>query len=138
MVLEARVGNGGSLRVSSGVKVSFYRGDPRIGGVLLGTTSTREAIEPGSFEDVSIIWTSPPRGPAEVTASADDDGAGAQGRVKRRGGIGDNVQISSSSQNLSIWVSICCASAGGPKKWMFGESRSSMKTPMRNADRRPS
>src|SRR4029079_17098086 len=35
--ITARVGNGGSLHVAAGQTLKFYRGDPALGGVLIGT-----------------------------------------------------------------------------------------------------
>ncbi|QQS46554.1 MAG: VCBS repeat-containing protein [Acidobacteriota bacterium] len=75
--LTARIGNGGSASVNSGANVSFYRGDPATGGTLIGTAQTSRALPPGQFEDVKVIWNSPPTGVHPIVVVADDNGAGA-------------------------------------------------------------
>ena len=72
--LTARIGNGGS-QVASQVSVAFYEGDPKSGGVLLGTTRTG-TLNPGRYEDVSITWSAPPPGSHDIYVVADDDGTG--------------------------------------------------------------
>jgi len=71
--VAARIGNGGSILVASGLPVSFYDGDPTGAGVLLGTSTTSVSLQPGEFEIVSLTLggTVPPT----VCASADDLGA---------------------------------------------------------------
>ncbi len=78
--LTARVGNGGGLSAPTGVKVSFYRGDPAAGGTLIGTTQTTRALQPGEYEDVQVVWNNPPTGLHPITVVADDNGKG-QGTV---------------------------------------------------------
>ncbi|MDV6028669.1 MAG: hypothetical protein F9B45_00865 [Phycisphaera sp. RhM] len=69
----ARVGNGGQVPTEPGVPVAFYDGDPSQGGVLLGTTSTTQRLNPGEFEDVTLTV---PVGFSQLWVVADDDGAG--------------------------------------------------------------
>ena len=76
VVLEARVGNGGSLLVPAGVLVSFYDGDPLAGGSLIGTTATSIVLRPGEFEDVAVEWLMPITGDADIHVVVDDDGTG--------------------------------------------------------------
>ncbi|MCL4820131.1 MAG: VCBS repeat-containing protein [Vicinamibacteria bacterium] len=73
--VTARVGNKGGSLAGPGIPVSFYSGDPRAGGTLLGTVATTSPLRPASFEDVSLEI---PLGTAAlpVWVSADDDGAG--------------------------------------------------------------
>jgi len=54
VVLTARIGNGGGNAVGPEVPVSFYNGDPGLGGILLGTARTG-SIAARSFEDVSLM-----------------------------------------------------------------------------------
>lgn len=79
--LTARVGNGGAAPAPAPVEVAFYNGDPDAGGVLLGIAATSAALEPGAFEDVSLL--APPAfvGPQTLVVRADDAGQGA-GRVE--------------------------------------------------------
>ena len=55
VTLTARIGNGGATVVFPGAPVSFYDGDPRAGGVLLGTVTTSLSLQPGVYEDVSLV-----------------------------------------------------------------------------------
>jgi hypothetical protein len=52
--VTARIGNGGAFAVPAGVPVAFYDGDPAIGGLLLGTTSTATELAPNAFTDVTL------------------------------------------------------------------------------------
>lgn len=78
--LTARIGNGGGVSVPANTKVSFYRGDPAAGGTLIGTTQTSSSLNPGQYEDVKVVWNSPPIGLHPITVVADDNGLG-QGTV---------------------------------------------------------
>ncbi|MCM3869899.1 MAG: putative Ig domain-containing protein [Pyrinomonadaceae bacterium] len=60
LAITARIGNGGSLHVAVGQRVSFYSGDPDAGGTLLGTRQTTRALYPGEFEDVTLTNVNPP------------------------------------------------------------------------------
>jgi RHS repeat-associated protein len=55
ITLTARIGNGGGVFVPPGVYVSFYSGDPAAGGTLLGTTTTSIRLNPGDYQDVSLV-----------------------------------------------------------------------------------
>ena len=52
--LTARIGNAGSVIAGAGIPVSFYRGDPRTGGTLLGTVHTTRGLPPGAYEEVAL------------------------------------------------------------------------------------
>ena len=75
ITITARLGNGGGVVAGSNVPVSFYNGDPRAGGNLLGTSHTTLYLQPGEFEDVTI---SLPAGTVAlpIWVVADDSGAG--------------------------------------------------------------
>jgi hypothetical protein len=75
--LTARIGNGGSNVAAAPVDVAFYDGDPNNGGTLLGVVQTTQDLEPGEFEDVTLILTPPPAEPSNICVVADDDGYGA-------------------------------------------------------------
>jgi len=51
--LIARIGNAGQIVVSAGVQLTFYDGAPDQ-NVLLGASQTRQALQPGQFEDVVV------------------------------------------------------------------------------------
>lgn len=51
--LSARIGNGGAIPVPSGVKVSFYDGDPAEGGIVLGSVELA-ALASGTYQDVRL------------------------------------------------------------------------------------
>jgi RHS repeat-associated protein len=69
----ARLGNGGSLLVAAGVNLAFYNGDPRTGGVLLGTVASTRRLNPGEYEDLSLTVDGPV---GDLWVQADDDGNG--------------------------------------------------------------
>ncbi len=72
--VTARIGNGGAVNVDAGVPVSFYGGDPAIGGPLLGTTHTSFPMAPGLFEDVRLQLPSEFDCTRETYVVADDKG----------------------------------------------------------------
>ncbi|HJT78200.1 MAG TPA: putative Ig domain-containing protein, partial [Gemmataceae bacterium] len=74
LTVTARVGNAGIVFVAPGVDVTFYDGDPKAGGVRLGTAKTTGRLEPGRFEDVAL--TVPSAFLTDVWVAADDDGTG--------------------------------------------------------------
>lgn len=76
--LIGRVGNGGALHISPGVRVSFYDGDPESGGTLLGVTQTADRIYPGEYEDVSLTWENPVIDLHDIYMRVDDNGAGVE------------------------------------------------------------
>ncbi len=74
LLASARIGNAGTAPVAPGVAVSFYDGDPRAGGRLLGTAATSGALAPGSFEDVVLTLPAGTYGSNALWAVADDQG----------------------------------------------------------------
>jgi len=71
--LTARVANVGVTGAAAGLKVSFYRDDPRKGGALLGTTVVATPLDSARFADVSIL-VSATASAHPVWVVADDDG----------------------------------------------------------------
>jgi choice-of-anchor C domain-containing protein len=63
-----------SIQKEGTISVAFYRGDPATGGALIGTTQTTKPLNPGEYEDVSVIWSNPPAGLHPIVVVADDDG----------------------------------------------------------------
>lgn len=74
--LVARIGNGGANVAAAPVNVSFYLGDPNVGGLLLGVAQTSVSLKPGEYEDVGLVLDPAPAGPLDVCVVADDDGLG--------------------------------------------------------------
>ena len=74
LVVCAEIANRGDVRVGPGVTVAFYDGDPDAGGVLLGTSATDRAIDPGATVRVCLDWTPPPDTARRVFARVDEDG----------------------------------------------------------------
>jgi hypothetical protein len=68
MVAVTSTGGGANAPVG----VSFYRGDPRAGGTLIGRTQTTRGLTPGDFEDISVAWNNPPAGLHAIFVVADD------------------------------------------------------------------
>jgi large repetitive protein len=75
VTITARIGNGGAKAAASGVAVAIYDGDPAAGGVLIGTTATTVALQPGTYEDVALLWNAPAEGQHTLTVQADHDGS---------------------------------------------------------------
>jgi subtilase family serine protease/prenyltransferase beta subunit len=71
--VTARIGNGGAVSHPAGLEVAFFDGDPLQGGTLIGTAYTTGVLNKGVYEDVSIIWESPPEGTHTIFVVADKD-----------------------------------------------------------------
>ncbi|MGD9201245.1 MAG: CARDB domain-containing protein, partial [Chitinispirillia bacterium] len=72
-----RIGNGGTVNISSGLNVAYYNGNPNNGGKLLGVRYTTKQLNPGQYEDVTL--TSVPAlkpGQYGLYIVADDNGKG--------------------------------------------------------------
>lgn len=74
--IVARIGNGGAIVAPAFVKAAFYLGDPKAGGVLLGVVQTTHTLDPGEFEDVTLLVSPPLSGDLTIYVVADDDGRG--------------------------------------------------------------
>lgn len=74
--LTVRLGNGGEVAVPAGVNVAFYDADPGLGGNLIGVVQSTNLLNPGHFEDVSVVWAAPIITNYTVFVMADDNGAG--------------------------------------------------------------
>lgn len=74
--LLARIGNSSALDLAPGIKVAFYNGDPQNGGILIGTTTIDQRLNPGQYVDVTIPWASPAPVSTEIYVRADDGGTG--------------------------------------------------------------
>jgi len=74
--VTCRVRNAGDLTVS-GAQVSFYLGDPSVGGVLIGAAAVSpNVLRAGAEGTASLSWTTPADAqPAELVAIVDADGA---------------------------------------------------------------
>jgi len=78
VTLFAEVCCRGEQLAPPGVPVSFYRGDPRAGGTLLGVVHTLGPLAPGVCEQVSFLWPDPPVSTSvDIFVVADDNGGGA-------------------------------------------------------------
>ncbi|MCP4137971.1 MAG: PKD domain-containing protein [bacterium] len=77
VALTVRLGNGGALHVPSGIPVSFYDGDPKDGGSLIGTVSSSKQLNPGEYEDLSGEWSVLTGGFYTLYAVVDDNGSGS-------------------------------------------------------------
>lgn len=95
--LTARIGNGGGVQVNPGVPVSFYFGNPASGGRLLRTVNTTTKLEPGQFEDVSII-VPPDASPNPLWVVADDLGNGT--------GIHEETDETNNAYNSGLFVNL--------------------------------
>ena len=76
--IVARVGNGGGAPAPAPVWVSFYDGDPDMGGQLLGFEKTTSDLEPGFFEDVTLVVAPALEGFHMLCVVADAGGSGAR------------------------------------------------------------
>lgn len=71
--ITARIGNGGAKMVAQGLKTSFHNGDPANGGNLIGTAVTSKILNPGDYEDVTLVWNTPAEGNHTIYIKADSD-----------------------------------------------------------------
>ncbi|ACM19176.1 CARDB domain repeat-containing isoprenoid cyclase, putative [Geotalea daltonii FRC-32] len=78
VTITARIGNGGAKAIDPGVKTSFYDGDPANGGALIGTAITTKTLNPGDFEDMSIVWNAPRERNHTIYVAADPDNTVAE------------------------------------------------------------
>jgi hypothetical protein len=72
--LTVRVGNGGARVAGIGVPVTFYDGDPRLGGRRLSTARTSGLLHPGGFEEVTLSLPLSEATRSSVWVSTDDFG----------------------------------------------------------------
>ncbi|HOP46388.1 MAG TPA: IPTL-CTERM sorting domain-containing protein [Desulfobacteraceae bacterium] len=77
ITLAVRMGNSGGTHVSPGVSAAFYDGDPQSGGVLIGKAVSAMQLEPGQYEDLTLVCAGPSSGTRTIYACVDDDGSGA-------------------------------------------------------------
>ncbi len=94
--LVGRVRNIGGASVPPGVPVRFYEGDPKMGGVLLGTGMTSKVLYSAESEDVVLLLPDAPAGVVDgssvVWVVVDDempDHAWHECRVDNNAGSGD-------------------------------------------------
>jgi large repetitive protein len=71
--VSARIGNCSNTAQTSEIDISFFDGEPNQGGTLIGTVKTAKILGPGTYEDVSITWNSPPSGNCVLYVFADKD-----------------------------------------------------------------
>jgi|GEM_PF-330433 len=74
--LIAQVANIGKDPIPAGLKVSFYHGDPKSGGILLGTAFSTKELQVAASENIVLPWSHPAVAQATLFASVDDDGTG--------------------------------------------------------------
>ncbi|WP_054698786.1 FG-GAP-like repeat-containing protein [Geotalea toluenoxydans] len=78
VTVTTRIGNGGAKAVDPGIKTAFYDGDPANGGALIGTAITTKTLNPGDFEDASIVWNAPRERNHTIYVVADPDNTVAE------------------------------------------------------------
>ena len=72
--LTVRIGNAGNAVAGAGVPVSFYDGNPLLGGLKLATTALSANLAAGSFEDVELLVPDTTTTTSSVWVVADDFG----------------------------------------------------------------
>ena len=72
--LTARIGNAGNAVAGAGTPVSFYDGNPLLGGRKLATTALSMILGAGSFEDVEILVDVNTTTESSIWVVADDFG----------------------------------------------------------------
>ena len=72
--LTVRIGNAGNAVAGAGTPVSFYDGEPLLGGLKLGTTALGANLEAGSFEDVALLVDAETTTEGSIWVVADDFG----------------------------------------------------------------
>jgi hypothetical protein len=76
MVVQSQVCNRGTKAVGAGVHVAVYKGNPKAGGTLGCTTSTKKILPIGLCETVTCTITPAPTAALDLYVVADDDGTG--------------------------------------------------------------
>lgn len=97
--ISARIGNGGSNVAAAPVNVAFYDGDPNAGGTLLGVVPTTLDLDPGEFEDVTLVVTPVLQGIRTICVVVDDNGTGT-------GSL--NECDETNNQCCAVFTSFCC------------------------------
>ncbi|MDC0708120.1 choice-of-anchor A family protein [Stigmatella sp. ncwal1] len=99
LTLSASVRNQGDAAASSGLKVSFFRGNPTQGGTLLGVATIANVL-PAQGSAIATITLNPaPGGLAEVFVVADNDGTGT----------GREQECREDNNTASAQVSLACS-----------------------------
>ncbi len=75
-LLTARLGNCGLVAVPTNLPMAFYDGDPKAGGALIGVAHSTLPLVPGTYQDLSVAWSSPTITTHTVFVVAADDGQG--------------------------------------------------------------
>jgi len=93
-LLSARVCNRGVEPVGAGVTVGFYEGDPAAGGASICNELTVTVLMPGSCEEVTCSWPTPPTEPpgTDIYVVVDDDGATGECYEGNNVGIFEDVR----------------------------------------------
>lgn len=116
-----RVGNSGNVTVGSAVRVGFYDGDPRTGGVLLGFSQTSGPLVGAAFEDVVLAL---PDGPPPEIWAAVDDLPEFSGVIRECDETNNFVgRVTGPSLALpTVWNLGWAADDGGTVRWYLGGS----------------
>lgn len=119
--LVARIGNSGAFFVGTGIPVSFYDGDPALGGALLGTTTTTGPLQPGEYEDVELTIGGPI--PTTIWASVDDAGGlvGTQSECNESNNIHAHTNAGP-SLGSPVCGTVVSASTGGAVQFVVTAS----------------
>lgn len=67
-----RIGNAGGKSLGAAMPVSFWRGNPALGGVFLGTVSTSRDLIAGDYEDVAFAYLGSLSGFGELFVAANE------------------------------------------------------------------
>jgi subtilase family serine protease len=114
VTITARIGNGGAKTVDPGLKTTFHDGDPANGGTLIGSALTTKTLNPGDYEDVTLVWNSPSEGNHTIRITADADNTQSE-CDKTNNSVSLPVNIASGKPDLSIAAADIIAPATIPE-----------------------
>lgn len=99
--ITARIGNGGAKQAVAGIRSAFYDGDPAAGGVLIGSAFTTKVLNPGDYEDVTLVWNNPAEGNHTIWVVTDADNTQSE-CDKSNNSVSLPVHITSGKPDLNI------------------------------------
>jgi hypothetical protein len=102
-IVMAHVHNQGDAPASAGTKVSFYLGDPSLGGALWNTLELSSVLAAGSETDLEFVASAPGTS-VEIFAVVDDNGTG----------VGSQTECDETNNSASTSAGLLCTPNNAP------------------------
>ncbi|MDW7773305.1 MAG: putative Ig domain-containing protein [Desulfobulbaceae bacterium] len=100
--INLRITNSGEDEIPGGIQVAFYDGNPEEGGILIGTATNSNQLQPAATEDIALQWNNPSGEEAILYARVDDDGTGT----------GTYEEVDETNNLIPVETALCRVSAG--------------------------